>query len=167
MSNAATQDQEAEDGTSVEGWVKGLWTAASKSYVCTIAMDGSLATVQMSTPAVKGHFRLKSLSPPVYPGGETQDELAGSEQDGKVASTELLPNIHLVQVIPTGIFEADLDFQGRPLRFKGMGGHMHIWAAGSWFDTTLGWRVCRGVAGPVRRFQCRLVPSHASVSRDS
>ena len=53
-----------------------------------------------------------------------------------------------VEVIPTAVFEADLVVQGRPLRFNGIGGHVHIWAAGSWFDTVRGWQVCRAVVGP-------------------
>lgn len=126
--------------------VKGAWTAPDKAYRHIIAADGTRASVEMDTPMVSGHFTLAALSPPMYPGGETQDEVG--EGPGRTASTELLPKIHLVQVIPTATFEADLVVQGRPLRFRGVGGHMHTWAAGSWFDTTLGWRVCRGVAGP-------------------
>ncbi|KAI3326237.1 hypothetical protein HD806DRAFT_489736 [Xylariaceae sp. AK1471] len=138
MSEAVIQESKS-------GQVDGTWTANDKTYKHAIAPDGSRATVEMNTPQVKGHFVLSSLSPSVYPDGQTHDELASKDQP---TSTELLPKIHLVQVIPTATFEADLMFQGRPLRFRGIGGHMHIWAAGSWFDTTPGWRVCRGVAGP-------------------
>jgi hypothetical protein len=127
------------------GRVRGVWTAPGKTYIHNIASNGSSARVELNTADVKGHFTLTSLSQPVYPGGETQEEV---QDKIKPVSTELLHKIHLVQVIPTAIFTADLTFRGRPLRFKGIGGHMHSWAAGSWFDTTLGWRVSRGVAGP-------------------
>ncbi|KAH6855611.1 hypothetical protein B0I37DRAFT_58835 [Chaetomium sp. MPI-CAGE-AT-0009] len=147
MTEAVIEDAPAKDGESTKrAQVKGAWTAPSKAYRHIIAADGTKASVEMDTPQVSGHFTLAALSPPMYPGGETQDEVGDDE--GRAASTELLPKIHLVQVIPTATFEADLVFQGRPLRFRGIGGHMHTWAAGSWFDTTLGWRVCRGVAGP-------------------
>ncbi|KAI0836431.1 hypothetical protein F5Y06DRAFT_273381 [Hypoxylon sp. FL0890] len=130
---------------STSGQIDGRWTAKEKAYEFTIASDGSKATVQMDTAASKGVFTLTALSLPVYPAGQTQDEISST---GKITSTELLPRVHLVQVIPTAIFEADLTIQGRPLRFRGVGGHMHIWASGTWFDTTRGWRVCRAVAGP-------------------
>ncbi|KAI5921284.1 hypothetical protein F4810DRAFT_679189 [Camillea tinctor] len=136
---------EAVINESKSGGVDGTWTAKDKTYKHTIVSDGSRATVHMDTPEAKGNFTLAGLSPAVYPGGQTHDEVVSQ---GKTVSTELLPKINLVQVIPTATFEADLMFRGRPLRFRGIGGHMHIWAAGSWFDTTPGWRVCRGVAGP-------------------
>ncbi len=142
MSEAVVEDRGGAKGS---GTVDGSWIASGKSYRYQIAADGSAAKVEIDTRDVQGHFTLAALSPPVYPNGETQEELRGS---GKTASTELLPKIHLVQVIPTGTFEGDLMIKGRIVRFRGIGGHMHAWAAGSWFDTTLGWRVARGVAGP-------------------
>ncbi|KIM94010.1 hypothetical protein OIDMADRAFT_184509 [Oidiodendron maius Zn] len=142
MSEAVVEDRSAAKGT---GTIDGAWTAPSKSIRYQIAADGSAAKVEIDTPNVRGHFTLAALSPPMYPNGETQEELKAS---GKTASTELLPKIHLVQVMPTATFEGDLMVKGRLLRFRGIGGHMHAWAQGSWFDTTLGWRVARGVAGP-------------------
>ncbi|KAH9885303.1 hypothetical protein F4778DRAFT_799048 [Xylariomycetidae sp. FL2044] len=142
MSEAVVEDRSSPKGT---GTVNGVWTAPGKTYKYEIAADGSAAKVDIDTPDAKGSFTLASLSPPVYPDGQTQEEL---QKSGKTASTELCPKIHLVQVIPTATFEGDLMIKGRLLRFRGVGGHMHAWANGSWFDTTLGWRVARGVAGP-------------------
>ncbi|KAK9415787.1 putative AttH domain-containing protein [Seiridium unicorne] len=144
MQEAVVEDRSANKGKG-RGTIDGVWTAAHKSYRYQIAADGSAAKVEIDTPEVQGHFTLAALSPPVYPGGETQEEL---DATGKQASTELLPKIHLVQVMPTATFEGDLMVRGRLVRFRGIGGHMHAWAQGSWFDTTLGWRVARGVAGP-------------------
>ena len=129
------------------GQVHGIWTSKGKTYKHILEPDGSKAMVRMDTPKAQGTFTLTALSPPMYPHGETQDEISGVSSN-RTASTELLPDIHLVQVIPTATFEADFTFQGRPLRFSGVGGHMHIWARNSWFATTPGWRVCRGLAGP-------------------
>jgi hypothetical protein len=125
--------------------VRGVWSAPGKSYAHTIAADGSSARVDVDAKDLKGYFTLSSLSPPVYPGGETHGEVQATS---RLAETEIQPKIHLVQVIPTGNFEANLSFRGRKLKFRGIGGHMHVWAAGSWFDTTCGWRVCRAAAGP-------------------
>ncbi|KJZ70889.1 hypothetical protein HIM_09715 [Hirsutella minnesotensis 3608] len=142
MNEAIVEDRSSPKST---GTIDGVWTAPGKSIRFQIAADGSAAKVEVDTPETKGHFTLAALSPPMYPNGETQNEL---ESLGKVASTELLPKIHLVQVIPTATFEGDLMVKGRLLRFRGIGGHMHAWAQGAWFDTTLGWKVARGVAGP-------------------
>ncbi|AEO57485.1 hypothetical protein MYCTH_2303702 [Thermothelomyces thermophilus ATCC 42464] len=142
ISEAIVEDRSGPKNT---GTVDGSWTAPNKAYRYQIAADGSAAKVEIATPEVQGHFTLAALSPPLYPEGETQEELKAS---GKTATTELLPKIHLVQVMPTATFEADLVVRDRLVRFRGIGGHMHAWAAGSWFDTTLGWRVTRGVAGP-------------------
>ncbi|KAL2159575.1 hypothetical protein VTH06DRAFT_2144 [Thermothelomyces fergusii] len=142
MSEAVVEDRGGPKGT---GTVEGSWTAPGKAYRYQIAADGSAAKVEIATGEVRGHFTLAALSPPVYPEGETAEELRAS---GRTATTELLPKIHLVQVMPTATFEADLAVGDRLACFRGVGGHMHAWAAGSWFDTTLGWRVTRGVAGP-------------------
>lgn len=131
------------------GMIKGVWTAPRKTYTHTIAADGSTARVDLDGPEIQGSFTLRSTSPPHYPRGETHPFGAnGANLSDGHASTQLCPKIHWVEVIPTGVFEADLVVQGRPLRFKGIGGHTHIWAAGSWFDTIRGWRVCRAMVGP-------------------
>lgn len=148
MSEAVIQDASSEkdpDGTGAP--VTGVWTAPNKTHKHTIAADGSSARVDVNSPDVKGYFTLSALSPPMYPGGETHDEVRAAGNK-KPAPTELQPGINLLQVIPTAVFEANLTYRGRPLRFRGIGGHMHVWATGSWFDTTRAWRVCRGVAGP-------------------
>ena len=122
--------------------VESVWTAAGKRYELVVAADGSSATVKLQGQRIQGSFTLRSTAPPHYPNGKTHAE-AGDD-----TPTELCPKINLVEVIPTGAFEAELVCDGRPLRFEGIGGHMHVWAEGSWFDTVRGWRMCRAAAGP-------------------
>ena len=126
------------------GHTHGVWTGKGRRYEHTIAADGSSAQVSFDGPEIQGSFTLKSTGPPYYPTGEIHP-VDSSYGD---ISTELCPKIHWMEVIPTAIFTADLKVQGRPLHFEGIGGHSHIWAEGSWFDTVRGWKVCRAVAGP-------------------
>lgn len=131
------------------GQIKGVWTGPRKTYTHTIAADGSSARVDLDGPEIQGWYTLTSTAPPHYPQGESHPvRVSGEGASNGHASTQICPKIHYVEVIPTAVFEADLVVQGRPLRFKGIGGHVHIWAAGSWFDTVRGWRVCRAVVGP-------------------
>ena len=134
----SSQDHGAENARKVES----LWTGAGTRHSFTIASDGSSAHVDLQGQNIQGSFTLRSTAPAHYPGGKTHAE-AGDE-----TPTALCPKINLVEVIPCGTFEASLVVNGQPLQFQGIGGHMHVWAEGSWFDTVRGWRMCRAAARP-------------------
>ena len=142
MKEAVIEDSSRDDDPKIIGKVESLWTAPGKRHSFTIAGDGSNAHVKLQGQIVQGDFTLKSTAPAHYPGGKTHAE-AGEE-----TPTALCPKINLVEVIPCGTFAANLIINGRHLSFQGIGGHMHVWAERSWFDTTRGWRMCRAAAGP-------------------
>ena len=147
--NGSGSRDRRSDSQNKANHIKGVWTSSRKKYTHTIAADGSSARVDLDGPEIQGWFTLMSTAPAHYPHGESHPVPVSREgaSDGH-ASTQICPKIHYVEVIPTAVFDADLVVQGRALRFKGIGGHVHIWAAGSWFDTVRGWQVCRAVVGP-------------------
>ena len=142
MNEATITDTSGENGK--VGEVKGVWKGKGRTYTHTIASDGSFAKVELDSPEIKGTFTLTATSPPHFPCGQSWPLARGEAP----ASTQLCPMVHNVQVIPIAVYEADLVIKGRSLKFKGIGGHEHNWASGSWFSTVRKWQLTRAVMGP-------------------
>lgn len=144
MDEATITDTGGQDGK--VGEVKGVWKGknGTRTYTHTHAADGSFLKVVLDSPEIRGTYTLTALAPPHFPTGQIWPLSEGEAP----TSTELCPKVNNVEVIPAGTYEADLVVGGRPLKFKGIGGHEHIWASGGWFSTVRRWAVVRAVAGP-------------------
>ena len=121
---------------------RGLWKANNgKDYSCAfeITKDMGVARVGCDMDDLTGSIVFKSLLPPRYPDGTVYPNAE--------ADTEVIPYFHWVEPIPASITEVDVQIEGTPFRFAGLGGHERIWTAFSWFTCLRAFSAIRIMAG--------------------
>ncbi|KAL8704422.1 MAG: hypothetical protein Q9201_002413 [Fulgogasparrea decipioides] len=122
---------------------RGLWKGNNgKDYSCSfeITKDMGIARVGCDTDDLTGSIVFRSLLPPRYPDG--------SVYPSAKAETEVIPFFRWIEPIPAGIVEVDVQIEGAPFRFAGVGGHERIWTAFSWFTCLRSFSAIRLLAGP-------------------
>lgn len=124
-----------------EYFVRGTWSGSGRTYSFHVSRDMKHAKLQFDSSRVQGSFTLISAAPPHFPDGT----LFPSDNP---SSTQLAPLLYMSQPIAAGRVEADVTISGKRIRFSGMGGHVRVWALGSWFQITNGWHFLRAMAGP-------------------
>ena len=122
---------------------RGLWKGNNgKDYSCTFEVTKNMrvARVGCDMDDLTGNIVFKSSMPPRYPDGTTYPNAK--------ADTEVIPYFRWVEPIPAGITEVDVQIEGAPFRFTGVGGHERIWTAFSWFTCLRAFSAIRILAGP-------------------
>jgi hypothetical protein len=103
---------------------RGVWRGDDYSYTFEVTRDMKVARIGISTPDLKGSLLMKSVMPPRYPDGSTYPN--------KAASTEVVPYFHWVEPIPAADVHVDMEMEGKPYKWSGVGGHERLWTAFSW-----------------------------------
>lgn len=122
---------------------RGLWKGNNgEDYSCAfeITKDMSVARVGCDMNDLTGSIVFKSLLPPRYPDGTVYPNA--------MANTEVIPYFRWMEPIPASITEVDVQIEGTPFRFHGVGGHERIWTAFSWFTCLHAFSAIRVLAGP-------------------
>jgi hypothetical protein len=138
---------------------KGTWSKPDHKYSFEISADNQNVVVSFDTPSVQGSFSIVSTAPARYPDG--------SVFPSETATTFNAPSLHWVEPIPAGIVDIDLNIEGRPFRWTGLGGCEHWWSTHSWLSIMKGWTALRASIGPytlsywapTSRFTNKLYPS--------
>nr|QJY30854.1 Diels-Alderase [Discosia rubi] len=125
---------------SCPGFTRGIWKSKDYSYTFEISKDMNIARIGMDAEDLKGSALIKSVTAPRYPDGT----LFPREN----ATTEPVPYFHWIEPIPVGDIFLDVEIEGRPYQFKGLGGHERLWTAFSWFTCLSTFSAIRIKAGP-------------------
>ncbi|KAK0725167.1 hypothetical protein B0H67DRAFT_569793 [Lasiosphaeris hirsuta] len=109
------------------------WTfASSVNYQNTV--------VTIDSPAVKGTYTIKALTPAVYPNGL---EYPSADGDPLFA-----PELYWEESVPVGTVEANLSILGTPFVLSGYGGREKNWNSEAWADISADWDMMRAAVGP-------------------
>lgn len=122
---------------------RGTWKGNNgRDYSCgfEVTKDMSVARVGCNTDDLTGSIVFKSLLPPRYPDG--------SIYPNANADTEVIPYFRWFEPIPVSITEVDVQIEGAPFQFAGLGGHERIWTAFNWFTCLRVFTAIRILAGP-------------------
>ncbi|EHK20207.1 uncharacterized protein TRIVIDRAFT_47972 [Trichoderma virens Gv29-8] len=119
---------------------RGVWKSDDYSYTFEITKDMKVARIGVNTDDLKGSLIMNSLIPARYPDGSTYPN---SE-----ANTEVVPYFRWVEPIPAADVWVDLEIEGKPYKWSGLGGHERLWTAFSWFTCLHGMTATRIKAGP-------------------
>ena len=122
---------------------RGLWKGNNgKDYSCgfEITKDMAVARVGCDTDDLIGSMVFQSLLPPRYPDG--------SIYPNAEADTEVIPYFRWIEPIPVSITEVEVQIEGKPFQFAGLGGHERIWTAFNWFTCLRAFSAIRILAGP-------------------
>lgn len=119
---------------------RGIWRGDDYSYTFEVTRDMKLARIGVDAPDLKGSLLMKSVMPPRYPDGSTYPNTA--------ASTEVVPYFHWIEPIPAADLHIDMEIEGKPYRWSGVGGHERLWTAFSWFTCLQAMTAIRVKTGP-------------------
>ena len=119
---------------------RGVWKSKDYSYTFEISKDMSVARIGVDTDDLKGNILMKSVMAPRYPDGSMYPK--------SNASTEVVPYFRWIEPIPAGNVYVDMEMEGTPYKFTGLGGHERIWSAFSWFTCLHSMSAVRIMAGP-------------------
>lgn len=119
---------------------RGIWKTKDYSYTFEISKDMSVARIGVDTDDLKGNVLIKSVTAPRYPDGSVFPR--------ENATTEVVPYFRWMEPIPVGQVFVDLDIEGKPYQFSGLGGHERLWTAFSWFTCLRNMSAIRILAGP-------------------
>lgn len=102
---------------------RGLWIDKKNgwqfSFLVNAAMSEAIVTLDSDT--VKGKATINSRSQPLT----AQGSVWPNEND----STVTIPYYHWSQPIPAGTVDTNVEVKGKPVQWKGMGGHERFWSA--------------------------------------
>ncbi|KAL2132703.1 hypothetical protein VTI74DRAFT_3466 [Chaetomium olivicolor] len=119
---------------------RGVWRGDDYSYTFEVTRDMKLARLGVDAPDLKGSMLLKSVIPPRYPDGSTYPN--------KDASTEVVPYFRWIEPMPVADVHVDLEIEGKPYKWSGLGGHERLWTPFSWFTSLRGFSAIRVRTGP-------------------
>lgn len=119
---------------------RGVWRGDDYSYTFEITKDMKVARIGVNTDDLKGSLIMKSVMPARYPDG--------SSYPNEKASTEVVPYFHWVEPIPVADLHVDMEIEGKPYKWSGLGGHERLWTAFSWFTCLHGMTAVRVKTGP-------------------
>jgi hypothetical protein len=119
---------------------RGVWKSKDYSYTFEVTKDMKVARIGVDTSDLKGSLIMRSLIPAHYPDG--------SVYPNEKASTEVVPYFRWIEPIPAAEVHVDLEIEGKPYTWSGLGGHERLWVAFSWFTCLQGMTAIRVKAGP-------------------
>ncbi|KAK5996290.1 Diels-Alderase cheD [Cladobotryum mycophilum] len=119
---------------------RGLWKSDDYSYTFEVSKDMKWSRIGVNTDDLKGSLVMKSLIPPRMPDGSTYPS--------ETAKTEVVPYFHWVEPVPAADVWVDMQIEGKPYKWSGIGGHERLWTAFSWFTCLHQMTALRVKAGP-------------------
>ncbi len=124
------------------GTVTGTWknNSSGDSWTFQASDDYTHTLVTIDSAAVKGTYKLTSVSPPMYPNG--------LQYPNKKGNPLFAPLLYWVENVPVGIVVANITINGVPLIFNGIGGRERNWNSKPWGEISSSWDMARGSVGP-------------------
>ncbi|KAI0854669.1 hypothetical protein F4860DRAFT_522727 [Xylaria cubensis] len=119
---------------------RGVWRHKDYSYTFEVTKDMKVARIGVDTEDLKGSLIMNSVIPPHYPDG--------SVYPNKNANTEVVPYFRWLEPIPVADVFVDLEIEGKPYKWTGIGGMERLWVAFSWFTCLEGMHAIRVKTGP-------------------
>ncbi|KAH7029834.1 uncharacterized protein B0I36DRAFT_245904 [Microdochium trichocladiopsis] len=128
---------EAIVSTSGQG-ASGIWGGEHHNISFTGTPDLSEYQIELKTDAISGVFHVRSTAPPHYPCSQV---LPGR-------TMEIVPGIGWANSIPDGDVTVDVEVNGTPLTFTGIGYHDKNWAVNGFNESLGSWYWGHARAGP-------------------
>lgn len=125
---------------SCPSYTRGVWKTKDYSYTFEVSKDMSTARIGFDADDIKGSALMKSVTAPRYPDASVFPR--------ENATTLVVPYFHWIEPIPVGETFVDVEIEGRPYQFRGLGGHERLWTAFSWFTCLSTFSALRVMAGP-------------------